>query len=1290
MASVQRVSPGGQLGHSSKTATLSQWRDVARVLAGAVIALGVVVLFGWGLDVPELTNFLQRATPTWPLTACLLIFSGIALYLSSTNGRLKTASTLIALAIGSVALVIVASHLAGIARGYENLLFQGAVRSTRLPNAGRPAILTAFGLMGFSAALVWMNRGQMVRSQQSASLVVLLAWTALTGYLYSAPNVYGNLTGGHLSLYSACAFMLLGIGIFATQPSAGLMRIITRDSPSRSTLVRLWLMSLALMLLLGWGASIAQSANIASPATVLALFVAGNAVLISMLIGGSALALQHLEVERQWATERLLASENHLRNLQFLTATLARAMSVNEAATMIAQEGSKALVSDSAIVVIVQNDDASTNIVHCKDFPDEALEAWSRLAERTPLRDAMLQKDVLLIDSAAHADTNDPSHSRSPELHHTWAILPLIHDNHAFGAAGFAFAQRKSFSSDDRSFLLAMAEQCGQAVARAKLHEATQRHAKTAGFLATLSHALTRAHDLEARADVLAKMIVPEIADWCTINMLEPSGHMRLIGVAHIRPEGVEWIRAWSRRHPIQMNGDLRLQSVMNENHISYFSQVDEAILQQIAGGEEDALQWLRASDTGSMVEVALASHDKTFGMMKLVRTNQRAAFTLDEVAFIRDVAQDAAWALDNAQLFQAAMISSQTAERNAERTQRLQTVTALLNKAQTVRQVTESMVSQGIEAMGARAGFIALFTEKPDGSADRNWLRIVAQRGYDVNGRESSLLPAGRFPVSASTPVNLAIQQAAPVWVASVQELFVRFPASARLLAQRDQAWACVPLLYEQRVLGGLALSFESPKEFDAEDQALFIALAQQCAQALERARLLTAEQKLNGELKDALAQVVHDEQVQRLLASAGEVLSAPLDVEQRIDNAVRLFVQHLADWCTIEILDQDGRLVQQAVAHARTNLQPALDRLREEFPPVSEGRAGISHVLKTGEPMLYAVIDELILQQMSRNAKHSQLLRELGCCSGMMLPLSANGALLGTMSFMRGDGAPAYTQNDLAVACDLAIRLGMAIENARLFEETRALNQHLEKRVADRTAELEQSNEQLRESRRQLRELSRQTLSLVEQERAHVVREVHDELGQSLASVKMALSRAERNLGASNNGHVHNSIQSAIEMIDETIKSIRDLAANLRPVVLDDLGLVAAIEWQMREFEHKTGIYCDFSSEVDAGVVFSHDVSTAAFRILQEALNNVSRHAQASEVRVTMVANSSGLMLSIRDNGKGMRVEAPAATYGLLSMHERALQLNGQLDVQSAPNHGTSLVLMLPLRAEAQRQPQ
>jgi signal transduction histidine kinase len=106
-----------------------------------------------------------------------------------------------------------------------------------------------------------------------------------------------------------------------------------------------------------------------------------------------------------------------------------------------------------------------------------------------------------------------------------------------------------------------------------------------------------------------------------------------------------------------------------------------------------------------------------------------------------------------------------------------------------------------------------------------------------------------------------------------------------------------------------------------------------------------------------------------------------------------------------------------------------------------------------------------------------------------------------------------------------------------------------------------------------------------------------------------------------------------------------------------------------------------------VDAGVSFSQDISTAAFRIMQEALNNVVRHAQASEVWVTLVANASGMMLSIRDNGQGMNVAQHANTYGLLSMHERALQLNGQLDIQSAPNHGTAIVLTLPMQSEMQQ---
>jgi signal transduction histidine kinase len=1290
MASVQRMNSQGRVGHSSKIDTLIQWHDIALVLAGATVVLGFAVLLGWGLRMTALTSVLPGAVPMWPATALLVIVSGVALGLASRPRLPRITSNIPAAFVIAVAGVIFIDHLTGYTLGYPNFLFAQQVQATGMTFAGRPAFLTVVGLLLLNGSLLLMNARRHILSQQLASLGLLLAWIATTGYIFSTPNLYGSPVNGYLAVNTAIAFLLLGAGLFAAQPDAGVMHIFTRDSLSRPALFRLWLSAIIFTFVMGWISSLIQARSGAPPAQVLALFVASIVVIITVLTGWSAVALQKLELERQRALSRMVVSQDYLRHLQAITSTLSGMTTVSEVAGAIAQQGRTALGAQAAIAALVNDGNKSLSIVHHIGYPAEIIEPWRQLpmSDKSPMRDVIARKELMLIESREQAAFLYPHLASEQAQHQSWAVMPLIYDSKIVGAVDFAFTERRQFSLEDRSFLLSLAEQCAQALSRARLHEAKQQSARAASILATISQALTRAHSLDERVDALIHLIVPELADWCTLNVLDPTGDVRLIGVAHTEPGKADWIRAWAARHPLHINSSERLHGVLTSRRITHYDHIDEEIERQVAGDDPDALRWFRESNTGSMVEVALDSHNKTFGMLKLVRATNRPPFTPADVALIQDVAQQAAWALDNAMLFQSAMAASRSAERNAERTQRLQTVTALMNKARTVQQVTELMVTQGIEAMGARAGFITLLDEQ-DGMVDPNWLCIVAQRGYEVSEGEIPPLPQTRFPVSVSTPVNLAIQQGAPVWVESVAALFERFPAAARMLAQRDQAWACVPLIYEQTILGGLALSFEQPQEFEAEDKAMFIALARQCAQALERARLLTTEQKLNAELKGALDRVVHDEHVQRLLAQAGEVLSAPLDVRQRLNSAARLFVERMADWCTIEIMDAHGALSQQAVAHADFTKMPALLRLRNEFPLVTDGHIGVSKVMMTHEPVLYATIDEGTLKAMARNDEHLALFRELGCASGMMLPLCANGKLLGTISFIRCDDSPAYTQNDLTVASDLAARIGMAIENAMLFEESRALNQHLEKRVAERTAELEQSNDQLRESREQLRALSRQTMTMVEKERAQVVREVHDELGQSLASVKMSLAHAQKQLEKTSTNKAGDSIKAALASIDETIQSIRNLAANLRPVVLDDLGLVAAIEWQVREFEHKTGIYCDFSSDVDAGASLSHEVSTAAFRILQEALSNVSRHALASEVWVTLVANPSGMMLSIRDNGQGMRVVEPAKTYGLLSMHERALQLNGQLDIQSAPNNGTSIVLTLPLQHEMQKQP-
>ncbi|MCC2640978.1 MAG: putative Sensor histidine kinase [Nitrospira sp.] len=233
--------------------------------------------------------------------------------------------------------------------------------------------------------------------------------------------------------------------------------------------------------------------------------------------------------------------------------------------------------------------------------------------------------------------------------------------------------------------------------------------------------------------------------------------------------------------------------------------------------------------------------------------------------------------------------------------------------------------------------------------------------------------------------------------------------------------------------------------------------------------------------------------------------------------------------------------------------------------------------------------------------------------------------------------------------------------------------------------TTDRKRAEEQLQDSLRRLRELSRRMEGIREEERGRIARELHDELGVGLTCLKIDLSRLGGLLGErlaqQDRAKADERIRGMKEQVDSTITSVQRLVAELRPGVLDDLGLVAAIEWQCRDFQRRTGIICDCAvSHEDLRVDPEH--ATAVFRICQEALTNVTRHAQATEVHVHLEDRDLGLVLRVSDNGRGIPRDrlADSKSFGLLGMRERAELLGGEVQITTRAGEGTTIVLCLP----------
>ncbi len=232
----------------------------------------------------------------------------------------------------------------------------------------------------------------------------------------------------------------------------------------------------------------------------------------------------------------------------------------------------------------------------------------------------------------------------------------------------------------------------------------------------------------------------------------------------------------------------------------------------------------------------------------------------------------------------------------------------------------------------------------------------------------------------------------------------------------------------------------------------------------------------------------------------------------------------------------------------------------------------------------------------------------------------------------------------------------------------------------LADITSE-KMGEIRLQETLTQVRQLSSHMQVVREEERKSIAREVHDELGHALTALKMEASWLHRKLSANEEPALASRAQSMASLIDQAIATVRRISTELRPPVLDDLGLDAALEWLTEDYQARTGIRTRVVlPEYPAQVASSQ--ASSVFRIVQEALTNVARHAEASRVDITWQQQANEIDLKIVDNGKGFDPSTPRAGsgFGLLGMSERGRDLRGHLSIDSQPGHGTRIELRFP----------
>lgn len=239
-------------------------------------------------------------------------------------------------------------------------------------------------------------------------------------------------------------------------------------------------------------------------------------------------------------------------------------------------------------------------------------------------------------------------------------------------------------------------------------------------------------------------------------------------------------------------------------------------------------------------------------------------------------------------------------------------------------------------------------------------------------------------------------------------------------------------------------------------------------------------------------------------------------------------------------------------------------------------------------------------------------------------------------------------------------------------------------EKRIVvtyeDITAE-KKAQEELQRSREELRNLSAHLQLVREAERTRVARKIHDELGQSLTALQMDLSWLTSRL-TDRDRNIREKTRSMSELVDSTIESVHNITMELRPSLLDDLGLLAAIDWQAADFQKRSGIRCQAEIHCRDGVI-NKELATTIFRIFQETLSNIARHAKATQCSVSLTENEKELCLEVRDNGIGItqwQIDNPRS-FGIIGLRERAHRWGGTVSFRNAKPSGTTVRVLIPL---------
>ncbi|MBI4637220.1 MAG: GAF domain-containing protein [Candidatus Rokubacteria bacterium] len=824
----------------------------------------------------------------------------------------------------------------------------------------------------------------------------------------------------------------------------------------------------------------------------------------------------------------------------------------------------------------------------------------------------------------SHDAPNDPAFTFSEEFRRrviasgNCALLavPLRVKDEIIGALGVGDRAPRMFGADEVRLLQAFADQAAIALENARLYAEAERRQREKEVFSDLASRISQPLELDAVLQRVAEGSRELCqADIARIALRDPGSEaMRVRYAAGSRHRGWDAVRI----EPGKGSGGLVLVTGRPLRTDDYAADPRFS---------KDYLRVSREDGIVSQLVVPIRIGDRIEGLIYVSNRSERR-FTDEEEATLTQLANHAAIAIHNSQLFAREQEARAAAEVAARRVQESEAAIRRLHEITSMPGVgLEERIHRLLELGCRRLGLETGAFCRIDGQ-EVEVVEVVSPDGTLVRG---TILPLN------TTFCEEAVRTAGTVSIERAGTS-VEWQARDAYLNSRFEAYLGTPIYANGQLYGTLSFASRTPREDDPQTSEIELLrlMAQWVGLEIERRQAEEAAQRSSDRLT--------------ALREIDQAILAAGSLDELLRSALRYLRRLVPSTCAgITMFDFDiGEATILAVdADVDTHFRPGASIPLDVLGNVERLRAGDVRLIDdfTAIPML-AVEERLLIAE--------------GVWSRIAAPLLTQGELLGTLDIFAA--APkAFTAEHIEIAREVAASLAVGIEQARLHERVWV-------------------------SRERLRLLSRRLVEVQEVERRHIARELHDEIGQSLTGLGLALEAGKR----CPDREVHRDLERARAVVADLITRVRDISLDLRSTMLDDLGLVPALVWHFDRCRAQIGVEVIFKQSGVEGRRFPHEIETAAFRIVQEALTNVARHAGVTAATVRLWTDGRTVGIQVEDQGVGFdrHAEARPERGGLAGMRERANLLGGRFEVETSPGAGVRLTAELPLEAAADQE--